>query len=288
MDIFQTNTTQAIYTGNNSGQTYVGENYINILRNNNDLKTGFQINFGEENNIYTTIPVQQFRQISFEDKAELKFDRLRHIHTNILSNYYNQNIDDPSNVSIFENVYDYYIKFKNVYNNRNQIIGIPAHNLQSATKSNALSFKALQKIKYLSRISKLKSSDVVYKLSTIKAERKNKLNESLKKEVSRIESRINTKTSQLVIDEVTYIFDLVSDLPFDNAAVELSKNNSFKLTLVFPNNKMLMLSKSFDTSSETGMKDDVLYSFFINRILVASDVTNIQTYIKSFKGYISN
>lgn len=112
------------------------------------------------------------------------------------------------------------------------------------------------------------------------------LRDSYKKEVNRLKNK-----NQKAIEVSEHIFSSVSKrlykLPFEKCAVEINSDESMKFTLSFSNDKLLMITKS-NNFEDLGMtRDQVIYSFFINRKLIASDVTNLETFTKNFKGYIS-
>ena len=55
---------------------------------------------------------------------------------------------------------------------------------------------------------------------------------------------------------------------------------------MYPNSETLLpkkMSQDFNGNS----KDDIFYSYFINRNMITSDVANFQNYINKFKEYIS-
>lgn len=112
------------------------------------------------------------------------------------------------------------------------------------------------------------------------------LRASYKKEVKRLKGK-----SQNLIESSNHIFSLLSNhlfkLPFDNCSVEINSDESMKFTLSFTNNKLLMITKSNDFEELRDLKDQIIYSFFINRKLIASDVTTIGKFVKGFKEYIS-
>lgn len=112
------------------------------------------------------------------------------------------------------------------------------------------------------------------------------LNFSYKKELKRLE-----KQSLVAENEIEKTFShmrkYLSQLPIEHSAVEINSDETIKITLSFSNDKLLMLTKSIRDNEEKSNGDEVMYSYFINRKLIASDVTNFQYFTKGFKEYIS-
>jgi hypothetical protein len=109
---------------------------------------------------------------------------------------------------------------------------------------------------------------------------------SYKREVNRLKNK-----NQKVIEISEHIFYSVNrklyKLPFEKCAVEINSDESMKFTLSFSNDRILMITKSNNFEILGISRDQVVYSFFINRKLISSDVTNLETFTKNFKGYIS-
>jgi len=109
---------------------------------------------------------------------------------------------------------------------------------------------------------------------------------SYKKEVQRIKDN-----NHMVLDSVVKTFSYVSrklyKLPIQNCAVEINSNETMKFTLLFSNDRLVMLTKKINIDGDVTSKDQIMYSFFINRKLIASDVTNLKVFTKNFKEYVS-
>jgi hypothetical protein len=109
------------------------------------------------------------------------------------------------------------------------------------------------------------------------------LNGSYKKEILRLKNKVSESSG--------HIFSQVSrklyKLPFQNCAVEINSDESMKFTLSFANDRLLMVTKYNKPEEMNIGKDQIMYSFFINRKLIASDVANLEVFTKNFKGYIS-
>ena len=80
---------------------------------------------------------------------------------------------------------------------------------------------------------------------------------------------------------VKLISDNISELEFQDIHLEITKSNIIKFTTVFDNNKILIISKDVSDTDT-----DIIYSYFINRQLIASDVADISIFTKKFKEYL--
>ena len=96
-----------------------------------------------------------------------------------------------------------------------------------------------------------------------------KLNISFNKELSAYSHYLTTNTKNAK-DIFNQIASLISYFQFKNATVELTKTNSIKFTLIFPGNKLLMISKPL-SSIDNLKEEEVIFSLFINRELIASN-----------------
>ena len=96
-----------------------------------------------------------------------------------------------------------------------------------------------------------------------------------KKEFSTVEVENIEKNFLLLSDNI-------SELNFNDIHLEITKSDIIKFTAVFDINKILILSK--DVSD---VDTDIIYSYFINRQLIASDVADISLFTKKFKEYLS-
>ena len=95
-----------------------------------------------------------------------------------------------------------------------------------------------------------------------------------KKEFSTVEVENIEKNFLLLSDNI-------SELNFNDIHLEITKSDIIKFTAVFDINKILILSK--DVSD---VDTDIIYSYFINRQLIASDVADISLFTKKFKEYL--
>ena len=90
---------------------------------------------------------------------------------------------------------------------------------------------------------------------------------------------------------VTAAFELIANelctLPFTDSLIEIVPFQSIKFTLLFESGKMIMVSKSIEELEGQPSADIVVFSFFINRALIVSDVSEIKVLAKGLKEYLS-
>jgi len=80
---------------------------------------------------------------------------------------------------------------------------------------------------------------------------------------------------------------IVSEFPFNHSAVEFTKKNGFKITLAFPKNKLLMISKSLKGEKSKDLDDQIIYSLFYDKQLIDSDALKLGEHKEGFKEYLS-
>ena len=98
--------------------------------------------------------------------------------------------------------------------------------------------------------------------------KKNKYNlENIKKEFNRLAAELH-------------------ELPFKNLDVEITNLNSLRISLIFENNLLLVISKPLESIIDMD-QNQVLFSLFQNRQMIASNVSNPFNLVESFKKYIS-
>lgn len=116
---------------------------------------------------------------------------------------------------------------------------------------------------------------------------KYKLPEHYTKNNLLISSLYNTlKANKNIVSEdidrnVQLISNNISELEFKDIHLEITKTELVKFTTIFDENKILIISKR---ASDTDT--DIIYSYFINRQLIASDVADISIFIQKFKEYL--
>lgn len=110
-------------------------------------------------------------------------------------------------------------------------------------------------------------------------ENKNKLNNLYQN----IISKKGFSKDKIETIEKNYILlsDNISELNFNDIHLEITKSNLIKFTTVFDDNKILIISKDVSDNDT-----DIIYSYFINRKLIASDVSDISIFTQKFKEYL--
>ena len=110
-------------------------------------------------------------------------------------------------------------------------------------------------------------------------ENKNKLNNLYQN----IISKNGFSKDKIETIEKNYILlsDNISELNFNDIHLEITKSDLIKFTTVFDDNKILIISKDLSDNDT-----DIIYSYFINRQLIASDVTEIKHFTEKFKEYL--
>lgn len=112
-----------------------------------------------------------------------------------------------------------------------------------------------------------------------------KLTTSFNKELKTYQHYIsdNTEATKDVFNEIA---SQISYLTFEKATVELTKSNSIKFTLIFPGNKLLMISKPISPLEDFD-EDGIAYSLFVDRELIAANVSKASTFVEGFQEYMS-
>jgi hypothetical protein len=83
------------------------------------------------------------------------------------------------------------------------------------------------------------------------------------------------------------ISKFIAELDFEFENVEITNQSGIKFSLLFPENKLLLISKSVYPERIDFNSDEVIFSFFINRKLIVSDVSEFPTLTKGFKKYLT-
>lgn len=76
----------------------------------------------------------------------------------------------------------------------------------------------------------------------------------------------------------------IAELDFLDSAVEITRNDSIKFTLVFPGDKMLMISVPFAFLDESSK--EIIYSFFVNRELISTNAMELSAFVEGFNKYL--
>lgn len=143
------------------------------------------------------------------------------------------------------------------------------------------------KVEKTNRLKYLKKYLINVILSNESQIEKYKLPEHYSKNNLLISELYNTlKANKNIISEdidrnVQLITDNISELEFKDIHLEITKTDLVKFTTIFDENKILIISKC---ASDTDT--NIIYSYFINRQLIATDVADISIFIQKFKEYL--
>jgi hypothetical protein len=143
------------------------------------------------------------------------------------------------------------------------------------------------KVEKTNRLKYLKKNLINVILSNESQIEKYKLPEHYSKNNLLISELYNTlKANKNIISEdidrnVQLITDNISELEFKDIHLEITKTDLVKFTTIFDENKILIISKC---ASDTD--NNIIYSYFINRQLIATDVADISIFIQKFKEYL--
>jgi hypothetical protein len=112
------------------------------------------------------------------------------------------------------------------------------------------------------------------------------IKDSFSKELSMKKESIKTSLN-LITETFDRISKFISELNFEFGNVEIINSDYLKFTLLFPEKKLLLITKSIFPDRMDFGSDEVIFSFFINRKLVASDVSEFPILTKGFKKYFA-
>jgi hypothetical protein len=87
----------------------------------------------------------------------------------------------------------------------------------------------------------------------------------------------------LLTDTFNSISKFIAELNFEAGTVEINNQKSIKFTLVFPEKKLLMITKYLSPKDFDFDPNEVIFSLFFNRKLIATDVSEISQLAKGFK-----
>src|SRR5688572_22962145 len=108
--------------------------------------------------------------------------------------------------------------------------------------------------------------------------------EKLQKELKG--KKINFENAHLIIENFNLLNRYVAELPFEKCSIELTKSNSIKISLSFANNILLIISKPLELIKEVS-KNDIIFSVFNKRELIATNVENISDFFYGFKKFLN-
>ena len=111
------------------------------------------------------------------------------------------------------------------------------------------------------------------------------LQKSFDKELLSYNQSLNLSLD-IIRKEFTKTALILSELKFDNGIVEFIESVGFRFTMLFPGGRMLLITKSVNENHEL-KGSDILYSFFINRDLIATDAMELRTFVEGFKEYLN-
>jgi hypothetical protein len=81
------------------------------------------------------------------------------------------------------------------------------------------------------------------------------------------------------------LYQSIAEINFIDFNIEITKSNLLKTTLLIDNDRLLIISKNID--EEFLNDNDIVYSYFVNKELIASDVENIKIFTEKFVDYLS-
>jgi hypothetical protein len=79
----------------------------------------------------------------------------------------------------------------------------------------------------------------------------------------------------------------ISQLKFSDIILEFLPNESIQYTLSFTGKKLLMIDQFLEPESKGLENNQIIFSFFISRKLIASNVVEASDFVKKFQEYIS-
>lgn len=112
------------------------------------------------------------------------------------------------------------------------------------------------------------------------------IKESLENELKLKESLYKAHR-EVVSDTFDRIANFIAELNFDSGTVELTNSKNIKFTLLFRQDMLLMISKSLFPKDFDFNSNEIIFSLFINRKLIASDVSEISLFTKGFTKYLA-
>lgn len=79
----------------------------------------------------------------------------------------------------------------------------------------------------------------------------------------------------------------LSQLKFSDIILEFLSNGSVQFTLSFKGKRLLMIDQFLEPESKGLENNQIIFSFFINRKLIASNVVEASDFVKKFQEYIT-
>lgn len=78
----------------------------------------------------------------------------------------------------------------------------------------------------------------------------------------------------------------LSDVPFQDVAVEITPSNAVKFKMMLDDRKLLIINKPFEELMDLS-NDEVIFSIFINRELIISNAGTTFNVVQAIKNYMS-
>lgn len=114
----------------------------------------------------------------------------------------------------------------------------------------------------------------------------NTLKEIFYREYEKIHQKL-TLSKEIVFNKFENISKYIAQLEFSHGTVELTSSHKIKFTLLFTDNKVLMVTKYLNPEDFDLSEEDIVFSLFDNKNLIASDVSEISYFISGFKKYLA-
>jgi len=111
------------------------------------------------------------------------------------------------------------------------------------------------------------------------------LNSAFNEEYNKYSHYISV-SKEIAKEKFSETASLLSELPFENASVELTKSNSLKYSLLFANDKLLLVTKPLSPIEEL-YDNEIVFSFFVNRELLLSNAATTSNFVEGFKEFLS-
>ena len=111
----------------------------------------------------------------------------------------------------------------------------------------------------------------------------NRLEQFFNEELSKIE---NLESKKNIQDSFNTIKHSISELMFDDLAIEIVESDSIKFTLCFNDNKTLMITKSTEIKNEFNDENLIFFTLFVNNKRLVSDYSDLSTFINGFQKYL--
>lgn len=83
-------------------------------------------------------------------------------------------------------------------------------------------------------------------------------------------------------NKINQLVDCLAELNFEDIYLEITKKGLIKFSILMDENKILIISKSISEDA-----NNILYSYFINNQMIATNVCEIAPFVKKFKEFMS-